>query len=157
MTQTSGKKIKVLFVDDERQNLVSFKATFREKFEVFIAASGPEAIELLEKNSVHIIVTDQRMPEMTGIEFLQSIMDKYPDPVRILLTGYADINAVIEAVNKGKIYYYLSKPWNEEELDMTIRNAFEVYRKKEQEKEHTETLERTNDQLEFHLRQRLLS
>src|SRR4051812_21527860 len=121
------KEITILYVDDEANNLVSFKAVFRVKYNVLTAISGEEAIKILRESEVNIIITDQRMPQMTGVEFLESILDEFPDPIRILLTGYADMNAVIDAVNKGKIFHYLSKPWNEEELDMTITRAFEVY------------------------------
>ncbi|MFN4248065.1 MAG: response regulator [Flavipsychrobacter sp.] len=150
-------KINILYVDDEQNNLVSFKATFRIKYNVHTAISGEEAIKILRANPIDIIITDQRMPNMTGVEFLESILEEYPDPMRILLTGYADLNAVIDAVNKGKIFHYLTKPWNEEELDMTIKRAFEVYTLRKDEKELTEKLGVTNAQLEFLLRQQLLS
>lgn len=153
----SDKKIKILYVDDEQNNLISFKATFRIKYEVHTALSGPEAIKILDENDIEIIITDQRMPGMTGVEFLESILEKHSEPMRILLTGYADINAVIEAVNKGKIFHYLSKPWNEEELDMTIQRAYDLYRSRKEEKEMNDKLSTSNDQLEFLLRQKLLS
>ena len=152
-----NKKINILYVDDEMNNLVSFKATFRLKYNVFTATGGAEAIKLLEENQIHIIITDQRMPGMTGVEFLESILEKHPEPIRILLTGYADLNAVIDAVNKGKIFHYLSKPWNEEELDLTIQRAIDIYQKRQEEKEKTDKLAISNDQLEFLLRQKLLS
>lgn len=97
------------------------------------------------------------MPQMTGVEFLESILDEFPDPIRILLTGYADMNAVIDAVNKGKIFHYLTKPWNEEELDITIKRAFDIYKQKIEEREMTNKLSLSNEQLEFLLRQKLLS
>lgn len=150
-------KINILYVDDEQNNLVSFKATFRMKYNVFTAISGEEAIKTLENNPIEIIITDQRMPNMTGVEFLESILGKYPEPMRILLTGYADLNAVIDAVNKGKIFHYLTKPWNEEELELTITRAYDVYKLHKDEKELTEKLGVTNAQLEFLLRQQLLS
>jgi response regulator RpfG family c-di-GMP phosphodiesterase len=153
----SNTKINILYVDDEMNNLVSFKATFRIKYNVFTAISGEDAIKLLDENDIQIIITDQRMPGMTGVEFLESILDKHPEPMRILLTGYADLNAVIDAVNKGKIFHYLSKPWNEEELDMTIQRAYDIYSRKQAEHEITEKLAVSNDQLEFLLRQKLLS
>lgn len=153
----SNKKINILYVDDEVNNLVSFKATFRIKYDVFTAESGEEAIKLLNENDINLIITDQRMPNMTGVEFLESILDTHPDPIRVLLTGYADMNAVIDAVNKGKIFHYLSKPWNEEELDMTIQRSYEVYQKRMKEKELNDKLSISNEQLEFLLRQKLLS
>lgn len=153
----TNKKINILYVDDEVNNLVSFKATFRIRYNIFTAESGEEAINILNENDINLIITDQRMPNMTGVEFLESILDEHPDPIRVLLTGYADMNAVIDAVNKGKIFHYLSKPWNEEELDMTIQRSYEVYQKRMTEKELNDKLTISNEQLEFLLRQKLLS
>lgn len=153
----ADKKIAILYVDDEENNLFSFKAAFRIKYQVFTAISGQEALKLLEDRPVNIIISDQRMPNMTGVEFLEKVIEKFPDPVRILLTGYADMGAVVDAVNKGKIFHYLTKPWNEEELDITINRAYESYLEKERLKVENEKLGTSNDQLEFLLRQKLLS
>ena len=157
MTAKTTKKITILYVDDEENNLLSFKATFRIKHHVLTALSGDEALKILSSNHIDIIITDQRMPEMTGVEFLEKVLENYPDPMRILLTGYADMSAVVEAVNKGKIFHYVTKPWNEEELDLTINKAYAKYLEKVQLKEMNEKLEGSNDQLEFLLRQKLLS
>ena len=153
----AAEKITVLYVDDEENNLFSFKATFRIKYNVYTAISGDEALKILETKKVHIIITDQRMPEMTGVEFLEKVLEKYVDPMRILLTGYADMGAVVDAVNKGKIFHYLAKPWNEEELDLTINRAYDKYLEKIELKDMNEKLSGSNDQLEFLLRQKLLS
>jgi len=153
----TDNKINILYVDDEVNNLTSFKAMFRVKYNVFTAISADDAMKIMENQPIEIIVTDQRMPNMTGVEFLEKVLEKYPDPMRILLTGYADMNAVIDAVNKGKIFHYLSKPWNEEELDMTIQRAFDVYKQAQDIKNLSEKLIVSNDQLEFLLRQKLLS
>jgi len=153
----SDKKIDILYVDDEENNLISFKATFRLKYNIMIASSADDAMKILDSKPVEIIITDQRMPNMTGIEFLEKVIEKYPEPVRILLTGYADMNAVIDAVNKGKIYHYLSKPWSEQELDETIKKSYELYRANKEVKEMNSKLAVSNDQLEFLLRQKLLS
>lgn len=150
-------KINVLYVDDEENNLMSFKATFRMKYNVHTAISGEQAIKIMDSTPIDIIITDQRMPQMTGVEFLESIIDRHPEPMRILLTGYADLNAVIDAVNKGKIFHYHTKPWNEDELEATIKRAYDVYKLRKDEKELTEKLGVTNSQLEFLLRQQLLS
>lgn len=155
---TEGEKIKIVYVDDEENNLLSFKATFRTKYNVLTAISAADAVKLLDENpDIAIIITDQRMPNMTGVEFLHSIIEKFPLPMRILLTGYTDINALIEAVNLGKIHHYLSKPWNEEELDKCIQDAYVQYTKRISEIDLNDKLIRSNDQLEFLLRQRLLS
>ena len=150
-------KIAILYVDDEENNLFSFKATFRIKYNVLTALSGNGALKILAETPIQIIITDQRMPEMTGVEFLEKVLEIYPDPMRVLLTGYADMEAVVDAVNKGKIFHYLAKPWNEEELDLTINRAYEKYLEKFRLRELNEKLETSNDQLEFLLRQKLLS
>ncbi len=155
--EMAEKKITVLYVDDEQNNLFSFKATFRLKYNVLIALSGAEALNTLAKTKVDIIITDQRMPEMTGVEFLEKVLVDFPDPMRILLTGYADMNAVVDSVNKGKIFHYLTKPWKEEELEATINRAYAKYLEIAEVKELNEKLEGSNGQLEFLLRQRLLS
>ncbi len=151
------EKIVILYVDDEEHNLFSFKATFRMKYQVYTAISGDEAMEILKKKPINIIITDQRMPNMTGVEFLEEVLKVYPDPMRILLTGYADMGAVVDAVNRGKIFHYLTKPWNEDELDKTITDAFSLYTEKQKIKAMNDKLALTNEQMEFLLRQKLLS
>ncbi len=151
------KKISILYVDDEENNLFSFKATFRLKYKVFTAISGADAIDIVKNNQIHIIITDQRVPEMTGVEFLEEIIKINAAPMRILLTGYTDMAAVVDAVNKGKIFHYLNKPWSEEELDQTIQRAYDVYAERQKIVETNSQLETSNDQLEFLLRQKLLS
>jgi response regulator RpfG family c-di-GMP phosphodiesterase len=149
--------IHILYIDDEIHNLNAFKASFRRQFTVFTAESAEEAVKILSENDIHIIISDQRMPRMTGIEFFESILEKYPEPIRILLTGYADINAVIDAINKGQVYKYFSKPWNEEELRHNIEKAYEVYALRKENKELTAKLLDVNEKLEFLLRQKLIS
>jgi len=149
--------INVLYVDDEIHNLNSFKAGFRRLFNVFTAESAIEGRKVLEEEDIHVIITDQRMPVTTGIEFLESIIPHFPDPIRILLTGYADINAVIDAINKGQVYRYIQKPWMEEDLRINIEKAFEIYILRKENTELTRQLLIANDQLEFLLRQKLIS
>jgi len=153
----TDSKIVILYVDDEENNLISFKATFRIKYKVFTAISGDEAMKILEQNNIEIIITDQRMPNMTGVEFLEKVLVKYPDTMRILLTGYTDMAAVVDAINKGKIFHYLTKPWDETELEMTINRAHEAYNEQQKIKAMNENLSISNEQLEFLLRQKLLS
>ncbi len=152
-----GEKINVLYLDDEENNLFSFKATFRLKYNVFTAIKGEDAIDIIKNNDIHIIITDQRMPEMTGVEFLEKIIKINPDPIRILLTGYTDMSAVVDAINKGKIFHYLNKPWNAEDISNTISRAYEAYVNKKKILEQKSNLEISNEQLEFLLRQKLLS
>ena len=149
--------ISVLYVDDEENNLSSFKATFRRDFNVFTALSGEEGLQIIQKEEINVIITDQRMPEMTGVEFLQEVIKVNPEPMRVLLTGYTDIQAVIDAINKGQIFYYLTKPWDEHQLRTVIINAHEIYNLRRQNKKLVHDLEKANDQLEFLLRQKLLS
>jgi len=149
--------VNVLYVDDEINNLNSFRATYRRDFKVYTANSGPEALKLIKEVNFQVIITDQRMPEMTGVEFLIEVLKESPDAIRILLTGYSDINAVIDAVNKGQIYYYVNKPWDEQQLRIIINNAYEIYALREKNKILMEKLMISNDQMEFLLRQKLLS
>lgn len=123
----SHSKIKVLYVDDEPHNLAAFKASFRRDFDILLAESAQEGRQLLEEHVVPVILSDQRMPGETGIEFFESIKGRYPHSMRILLTGFADIQAVISAVNLGNIFRYLQKPWDEEEIRTVVREAFEIY------------------------------
>jgi response regulator RpfG family c-di-GMP phosphodiesterase len=145
--------INVLYVDDEVHNLNAFRASFRRLFNVFIAESAIEGRKVLETELIHVIITDQRMPVTTGIEFLESIIPDFPEPIRILLTGYADINAVIDAINRGQVYKYIQKPWMDEDLRINIEKAFEIYSLRKENRELTETLMLANKQLEFLLRQ----
>ena len=153
----SEEKIAVLYVDDEENNLNSFKAAYRRDWNVHLANSPNQGRKILDEVRIEVIITDQRMPGETGVQFLESVLPLYPDPIRILLTGYADIQAVIDAVNKGQIYHYVSKPWNENQLRSLVFNAAEIYRLREQNRNLTRDLIRVNEQLEFLLRQKLLS
>src|SRR4051812_16247614 len=95
---------RILFVDDEENTLFSFRASFRRSLEIFTANSGAEAKKILEAHEIHILIVDQRMPGMPGVELLEDSFKKYPDQVRILLTAYSDFETLKEAVNKGFIY-----------------------------------------------------
>lgn len=147
----------ILYVDDEVHNLNSFRAVFRRSYRIFTALSASEGRKILKESPIHLIITDQRMPEMSGIAFLESIIPDYPTIPRILLTGYTDINAVIDAINKGSVYKYIQKPWSEDELRTTIDSALKLYRQGINKDELTNSLMATNEQLEFLLRQNLLS
>lgn len=154
---SSEEKIRVLFVDDEVHNLEAFKATFRRDFQVFTCINVTEALELLDKEPMHVILSDQRMPGITGVEFFEKIQFALPDVMRILITGYADINIVVDAVNKGKIFKYIQKPWNNEQLKESILEAYKVYQDQITAKKDLEELRVVNEQLEFLARQNLLS
>jgi response regulator RpfG family c-di-GMP phosphodiesterase len=149
--------INVLYVDDEDNNLQAFKASFRRIFNVFTAISADEGKKILSQHEIHVLITDQRMPGTLGTELLAQAVKDYPDQIRILLTGFSDIEAIKDAINRGQIYHYLQKPWNDQELKETIENAYKVYHLKKKQKELSEQLLVTNEQLEFMLRQKLLS
>ncbi|WP_419698891.1 response regulator [Mucilaginibacter sp. NFX135] len=138
----------VLYVDDEINNLNSFKAAFRRDFNIYTASSAAEGRRILDANEVGVIITDQRMPVTTGIEFLESVLQTNPDTIRILLTGFSDINAVIDAINRGQVYKYLVKPWQNDELRIHIQNAIEVYNLRKENKELTYKLQIANMELE---------
>lgn len=150
------KNINVLYVDDEVVNLKAFQANFRRVFNVYIARSAAEGEEVLKENTIHVVLSDQRMPEVTGVEFLSAIKKVYPNTIRILITAFSNIQAVIDAINKGNVYRYVTKPWDMEELQAIIQNAYEVYTLREENKILTESLIQANKQLEFMLRQKLL-
>jgi signal transduction histidine kinase len=144
MTRTP---VKVLYIDDEENNLLAFKASFRRQYEIYTAISAAEGLKVLQNLSVEVIIADQKMPETTGVEFFKSIATTYPDPIRILLTGYTDIAALADAINHGDIYRYITKPWNDLELHNSIKNAHDAYRSKIDLRNKIKELEKTNDEL----------
>jgi len=150
----SNPKYSVLYIDDEEHNLISFKSTFRREYDIHVADSGKSGLEIMEQNEINLVITDQRMPEMTGVEFLEKVKHQYPDCVRMIMTGFSDMEAIIEAINKGNIYRYISKPWNRAELKITIDSAFEVYNLKLQNKTLIADLKEVNQNLEKIVEQR---
>jgi len=139
--------VKVLYIDDEENNLLAFKASFRRQYEIYTANSAAEGLKVLQNLPVEVIIADQKMPETTGVEFFKSISVSYPDPIRILLTGYTDIAALADAINHGDIYRYITKPWNDLELHNSIKNAHDAYRSKIDLRNKVKELEKTNDEL----------
>ncbi len=121
------EKFPLLYVDDEEHNLISFAATFRKEYKVFTAKTGEEGLNIMRSNEIKLVITDQRMPEMTGIEFLEKIIPEFPNAIRMILTGFSDVGVIIEAINSGRVFRYITKPWDENELRMTIENAKQVY------------------------------
>src|SRR5262245_24321490 len=117
----------VLIVDDEPDILFSLRGLLRTEFELLTAASGAEALNILHRNPVHVIMTDQRMPQMTGTELLRRAQGDCPEAVRIVFTGYADIKSVVDAINHGQIYRYLTKPWDSDELVGVLHEACQQY------------------------------
>jgi signal transduction histidine kinase len=140
-------RIRILYIDDEVHNLNAFRASFRRSYEIYTANSAQEGKLLLKSVDVHIIIADQKMPVTTGVEFFYEIREVLPDPIRILLTGYTDVEDIIEAINKGHIFSYVKKPWDEYELHNTINNAYEMYQARKNLKEKISELEKINDEL----------
>lgn len=128
-------RFNVLYVDDEENNLISFRAAFRRDYQVFTALSAEEGMNILHQEQVPIIITDQRMPGITGVQFLEKVIPEFPDTVRMILTGYSDIEAIIQAINTGRVFRYITKPWDETELKMTIDNAINLYRLQQNNKQ----------------------
>lgn len=129
MSQANHEKLKLMVVDDELDNLELLQRTFRRDFRVFRAEGALQALEILEtEGEMAIIISDQRMPVMNGTEFLSKTVERFPDTIRILLTGYTDVEDLVEAINSGKVYKYITKPWNPENLKKVVEQAKETYR-----------------------------
>jgi DNA-binding NtrC family response regulator len=124
-----AEKVKqpILIVDDEPEILHSLRALLRRDFEVHTAGSAAEALQVLGRQPVHVIMSDQRMPGTTGVELLSRVRQEHPEAVRLIFTGYADIKAVIDAINQGSIYRYLTKPWDPDELRSALQQACAAY------------------------------
>lgn len=159
----SGQSI--LFVDDEIHILTSIKRLLRkEPYTIHTAVGGQAGLELLEKEEVQLVVSDQRMPEMTGVQFLQQVKQLYPNTIRVVLSGYAEAGAIVEAINQGEVYRFLGKPWDDEQLRLTFRQCLEQYDLLEENRnlEHQvqlqiKQLQSLNQQLESSVEERTLS
>jgi response regulator RpfG family c-di-GMP phosphodiesterase len=151
-----NKIINVLYVDDEDENLVSFTANYRRYFNIYTALSVREAHEILSKNYIHVLITDQRMPETLGTELLVDAVKKYPNQVRILLTAYVDAEAIMIAVNNGHVFKYLLKPWDHEELKNSIIEGYDFYLKNIMKEEIIKNLELTIKELNSALKKTAL-
>jgi eukaryotic-like serine/threonine-protein kinase len=123
-TETAaGRKTRILFVDDEERILTALRSVFRLNYRVFTATNGREAVEIVKKFQPHIVVSDQRMPEMTGVELLRQVKEVAPMTVRMLLTGYSDLAAIVGSVNDGEVFRFISKPWDNQEIQKTVAAA----------------------------------
>lgn len=126
MTDQPARKPCILFVDDEPRILTTMRVLFRRSYDVLVATSGAEALELMRNNPVDVIVSDQRMPEMTGIELLRQARELRPNAMRVLLTGYSELNAIIGSINEGEIFRFVNKPWSNEDLQDTVAKAVDA-------------------------------
>ena len=120
-------RYKILIVDDELSNLRALERLFRTEYDVLTAGSGADALSLLEHHDTAVLIADQRMPGMSGVELMERTALLRPHMVRILLTGYADVESLIEAINTGHVYKYITKPWNNDDLLLTVARALEHY------------------------------
>lgn len=123
-----SENIKILYIDDEANNLVSFKAMFRHDYQVVVAGSAEEGLKVIQANpDIKIVFCDQRMPGKTGVQFFRELATKHPNPVRMLITGYVDIESVIDAINMGHVFRYLTKPWREEDVRSAVEEGYKYY------------------------------
>ena len=154
----------ILCVDDEQNILNSVKRLLRkEGYRLLTATSGEEGLRLLEEHDVQLVITDQRMPEMSGTEFLALVKERYPDAIRIVLTGYTDVDAITESINRGHVYKFFLKPWNDQSLKLEIKQALEKYdliqannKLHEKVMEQNEELKTINENLEFCVHKRTM-
>lgn len=144
---SENEKISVLYLDDEEPNLSAFKASFRRTHVVRTANSADKALAMIKEEEPHIIIADQRMPLVSGVEFFESVSQSHPDPQRILLTAYTSSQTVIDAVNKGHINKYLVKPWDREMMEKTLNSVYESYKTNVKIKRKNEELYRVNSEL----------
>jgi DNA-binding NtrC family response regulator len=130
MSVMAEQKPSILLVDDEGDILFSLKALLRREFDLFTADSGAEALRILAERPIRVVMSDQRMPGMTGVELLSQVKARYPDTIRILFTGYADIKAVVDGINRGGLYRYLTKPWDPDDLLEVLHSAADMYQRR---------------------------
>lgn len=144
-----AEHVRILCVDDEKNVLRSLQRLFLdEEYEIIIASSGKEGLEILHNSHpVQIVISDYRMPEMTGVEFLKEVCSLWPDTIRIVLSGYADTTSVVGAINEGQIYKFIPKPWNDDELKVTVSNAIERYNLHKKNQQLTYDLQKSNEEL----------
>lgn len=145
------KRYRILAVDDEVNILSSLRRLLRrENYELLTANSGEEGLRILkEEGEINLIISDQRMPGMQGVEFLKKAMELYPDTIRIILSGYTDVSAITAAINEGHIYQFILKPWNDEELKSIIRRALEQWELQMENRGLTEKIRRQNEELKI--------
>src|SRR5687768_4095816 len=138
----------ILVVDDEPDVVKSVQDLLRYDYKVLGATRARDAIRLMEENEIAVVMSDQRMPEMSGVEFLGRARGEHPDAIRLLFTGYADIRAVIDAINQGNVFRYITKPWDPDELQTVIRQAVERYDMMVERKKLLTILQQQNKELE---------
>ena len=146
----NSEQIKILCVDDERNVLRALERIFLDDdYDIVLAGSGDEGLKVMEESGpFQVVISDYRMPVMNGVEFLKAVYDRWPETVRIVLSGYADASAIVAAINEGHIYRFIPKPWNDDELRITIRNCLERYFLQKKNRELLTQLGAANQALE---------
>jgi DNA-binding NtrC family response regulator len=147
----------LLFVDDEERIVRLLKMMFRSEYDVHTAVSAKEALGIMETIPVDVIASDQRMPEITGIQLLAQVKERWPETVRILLTGYSDLVAIIGAVNEGEVHRFLNKPWNQSELRSVITDAVEMARSSRAVRQSIDPIWEGNSDVQFSITSQLLT
>ncbi len=137
----------ILYVDDIETNLILFDSAFQNDYNVFLAGSGKEALELLRKEQIAVIITDQRMPEMSGTDLLEIVQQEFPAILRFMLTAYSDYQTVVDSINKGQIYGFFNKPFDVKDMKVSLDKAVEVYNLRESNRQMVIEIERVNKDL----------
>jgi DNA-binding NarL/FixJ family response regulator len=142
-------KLKILYVDDEKVNLLNFESSFGKDYEILKAETGEEALKIFKKETdIAMVISDQRMPGMSGVDLLEKIYRLNPDPIRMILTGYKDIEDILGAINQGRVYRYILKPWEEKEIRPVLKQAGQLYRLTMENQRLVEELQKKNKDLE---------
>lgn len=140
-------KPKVLYIDDEQANIQAFEASFRREFDIVATTSVPHALDALSKNEFHVVISDQKMPGVVGTDFLLAISDKYPKSLKVILTAYQDFEVAREALNSGRVFKYMLKPWNRDEIIQTVNLAHELYSLRDEKEILRQELEKAKNLL----------
>lgn len=144
----------ILYIDDEENNIIVFRNAFFRYYNIFTAVSGEQGLEILRQQEIHLVVTDQKMPGMTGVEVLEQVVKEFPSTMRMILTAYSDIEVIMKAINECGIYQYLLKPWDAREVKIVIDNALENHRLTEHNKTLVQNLKEANESLEQKVKER---
>jgi len=145
--RADGRRYALLFVDDEEAILETLQLTFEEEYDTHLARNGAEGLEILEREEIAVVIADQRMPGMDGAEFLERAVEVRPESIRMMITGYADITAVIHAVNTGRIHRYIQKPWDSHDLRLNVRQAIDAYQLSHEKAQLADALKEAHDRL----------
>jgi diguanylate cyclase (GGDEF)-like protein len=143
----SADKCSLLVVDDEPYILPTLSAMLANDFEVHTADSAEAGQQVFAERDIHVVLTDQRMPRMTGVQFLEWVRARFPKTIRLLMTGYAELEDAVDAINRGQVYHYLLKPWRPEELQIILRNAGDKFRSERNREQLMDELQRANEKL----------